>query len=1083
MKKSILLLMLLVVFSTRAFSQNWQEYNRQTITLFNQGDYQQAAIYGEKALKLAEKSLGKDDFNYGTLLNNLANIYERMGQYDKAIYFATEALDNAEKNLGKDHPDYGMLLNNLAELYRVMGHYAEALPLYLEALENTEKAWGKSHPDYGICLNNLAILYKSMGEYERALPLALEALENVEKALGKDNFKNSFILNNLAGIYVSLGHYNKALPLYLEAVEITEKFFGKDRSYYGVSLNNLAGLYKTMGQYDKALTLYVKALEITEQTLGKDHYAYGTRLNNLARLYKIMGHYDIALPLLVEALENTEQALGKDHYHYGNRLNNLAQLYQRMGQYDKALSLFVEALEYTEKALAKDHTSYGKSLNNLASMYRSLGQHDKALSLYLEALENIEKTLGKDHFYYGILIDNQAGIYESMGHYKKALTLYLKAIENTEKALGKDHFEYGSRLNNLAGLYQRMGQYDKALPIYLEALGNIQKSLGEEHLTYGICLGNLALLYEINDQYDNALSHHLEALENIYLQLEQAFSFMSESEKEQFVNTVNFNFKGYQSFFTRYSTEKPEVAGHAFDVELATKGMILHSGIQVRETIMNSGDSSAIAIYEEWLMLRNILARQYSMPLANRRSDLHEVESKSERLEAELSRLSSDFREATALFDTRWQDIQSALEPGEIAIEFASFDYRSNQGWTDSTLYIAIVLGKDDLHPQLVPLFEQRQLDEILDREKSSDEGFVTNLYRGFERLTGPEPSAGYGKQLYELIWEPLEEYVPEGSTVYFSPSGSLHQIAFAAIPVGEDTLLMDRYQLRQLSTTAMLTREVNATNITATGIALFGGINYDSDEEELLAAVADVNAHRGFSRSIPDDIDRGNENWTYLPGTLREVEQIVTLTADYGLNTQLFSGVEALEEQIKALAGPESPYVLHIATHGFFFPDPIREQRESLHLMGEDLHVFRASDNPLQRSGLLFAGANRAWSGEAVPDGFDDGILTAYEVSNLYFGNTRLVILSACETGLGDINGSEGVFGLQRAFKQAGAEYLLMSLWKVPDNATAEFMVYFYEKWLSGETIPDAFKATQEYMKQQYPNDPYSWAAFVLVR
>jgi CHAT domain-containing protein len=226
-----------------------------------------------------------------------------------------------------------------------------------------------------------------------------------------------------------------------------------------------------------------------------------------------------------------------------------------------------------------------------------------------------------------------------------------------------------------------------------------------------------------------------------------------------------------------------------------------------------------------------------------------------------------------------------------------------------------------------------------------------------------------------------------------------------------------------------------------------------------------------------------GSTPWTYLPGTFDEVTAIKELAREYNVRTSLFTGTEAREEQLKKIGAHANPSVLHIATHGFFFPDADKS------FLNEDMStrsgklVFKTSDNPLDRSGLLFAGANHAWSGHASPEGTDDGILTAYEAASIYLGQTRLVVLSACETGLGDIKGSEGVFGLQRAFKSTGAEYLMMSLWQVPDKETSEFMTFFYTRLLRGFPIPDAFKYAQEQMKQKYYDEPYKWAAFVLVR
>jgi len=228
----------------------------------------------------------------------------------------------------------------------------------------------------------------------------------------------------------------------------------------------------------------------------------------------------------------------------------------------------------------------------------------------------------------------------------------------------------------------------------------------------------------------------------------------------------------------------------------------------------------------------------------------------------------------------------------------------------------------------------------------------------------------------------------------------------------------------------------------------------------------------------VSDDVTRGG-SWQYLPGTEKEVNTIDSLGQQKKYAVFSKSGNVATEESIKALSGNASPVVLHIATHGFFFPDP---KTDTIKNKFASANVFRQSDNSLFRSGLLFAGANNAWTGKQIA-GIDDGILTAYEVSNLYLPNTKLVVLSACETGLGDIEGNEGVYGLQRAFKIAGVENLIMSLWKVPDLETGEFMQLFYKNIFDKQSITDAFYNAQAIMKNKYRNEPFKWAAWILVR
>jgi CHAT domain-containing protein len=195
-----------------------------------------------------------------------------------------------------------------------------------------------------------------------------------------------------------------------------------------------------------------------------------------------------------------------------------------------------------------------------------------------------------------------------------------------------------------------------------------------------------------------------------------------------------------------------------------------------------------------------------------------------------------------------------------------------------------------------------------------------------------------------------------------------------------------------------------------------------------------------------------------------------------------VLAGDSATEESFKALKGKNSPGIIHIATHGLFFPEPSKKIKNDSSGIAEYENVFSQSNNPLLRSAILFAGANNFWKGKPI-EGIDDGILTAYEVSNEFLPATRLVVLSACETGLGDIQGTEGVYGLQRAFKMAGVQYLLMSLWQVPDNETAEFMQAFYQHLFDHYSIENAFHHAQTLMKNKYRQDPFKWAAWILVR
>jgi len=288
-----------------------------------------------------------------------------------------------------------------------------------------------------------------------------------------------------------------------------------------------------------------------------------------------------------------------------------------------------------------------------------------------------------------------------------------------------------------------------------------------------------------------------------------------------------------------------------------------------------------------------------------------------------------------------------------------------------------------------------------------------------------------------------------------------LNQIPLAAL-VKNKQFLSTKYNLIQLSSTDVLKNDLTEPNKKT--LLLIGGVDYNNNGFKI-----DQTDHTINNNQITSNTEI--EEWKYLPGTLSEIERIQSLLDKNQLLFNALSGSKATEENFKKLSG-KSPSVLHIATHGFF-------KEKERHLKNKN-ELLLKSENPLTRSGLILAGANTITKNK-LSTSSEDGVLTALEISNLNLTNTEIVILSACETGLGDIEGSEGVYGLQRAFKMAGVDLIVMSLWQVPDKETAEFMDLFYSKWLKENNVRTAFNNTQKIMQNKYKNEPYKWAAFVL--
>jgi CHAT domain-containing protein len=871
------------------------------------------------------------------------------------------------------------------------------------------------------------------------------------------------ICDSLGNLYINQSKYEMAEPILLEAKQIKEKVLGKESIDYASSCNDIGSLYRLMGKYEDAEPFLSEAMQIREKIFGKDNSRYAQSCNELAILYWYMGNYEKAEPLYLKAAQIWEKNFGKDHPFYAKGYNNLAVLYQKMGQYEKAEYYYLKAKEVKEKILGKEHPDYATGCNNLGGLYVDMGQYEKAEPLFLEAKQIREKVFGKEHPDYAVSCNNLGSLYATMGQYEKVEPLFLEAKQIREKKTGKEHPAYASSCKNLADLYTKTGQYEKAEPLYLEAKQIREKMLGPEHPDYTkscIALGNL---YWDMKKPEKANEFYIEAFESQNIQINKIFRFTSEAEQQFYLKT-NTDLENYILSFNK-STYPHSGQELSYDISLCSRNLILSSSLQLRQIVYEADDTSIQTKYNIWINLREQLAFWYAKPVTQRTAYVKDLEQQTDSLEKELTRISLGFEKEEIKNKASRKNIQQALKPNEAAIEFVQFHFYNGTRWTDSTYYVALLLTKTSKEPEFIPLFESRQLNNII--KTGNSHKTITSIYK-----------SGKANTAYNLIWKPIDKHLDGITKIYFASAGLLYRISLQALPVNDQQVLSDKYQLVQLNTTASLTDQSKNRIDTTDKIYLYGGIQYDVDSATLKQTVMAYHHDTEIRHFVPDDLTRGG-SWQYLPGTEKEVNKIDSLGQQRKYTVFSESGNVATEESIKAFNGNASPVVLHIATHGFFFPDPKTDTIKNKFASG---NVFRRSDDPLFRSGLLFAGANSAWQGKQI-EGVEDGILTAYEASNLYLPNTKLVVLSACETGLGDIQGNEGVYGLQRAFKIAGVENLIMSLWKVPDKETAEFMELFYKNLFDKQSIEDAFYSAQTVMKNNYRKEPYKWAAWILVR
>jgi tetratricopeptide (TPR) repeat protein len=893
-------------------------------------------------------------------------------------------------------------LNQQVKQLIEQGKYQEAIPIAEKAVEAAKRVRGPQHPETADALNNLGLLFKKTGDYAKAEPLYQEALRIRQKVLGSENPGTATSLNNLAGLYLDMGEYAKAEPLLQEALQIYQKALGPEHPYTATSLNNLALLYRIMGEYAKAEPLDLEALRIFQKVLGPANPYTATSLNSLAELYQDVGEYEKAEPLLQEALRIWQKVLGPEHLDTATGLNNLAELYQDMGEYEKAEPLLQEALRIRQKVLGPENPDTATSLNNLALLY------------------------------------------QNMGEYAKAEPLYQDALRIRQKVCGPEHADTALSLNNLAGLYLHMGDYAKAEPLYQEALGIRQKVLGPEHTYTASSLDNLAFCEFDLGRIDEATALARQASAARLTILSKIFSFTSEQQRLAYLNI----FHPYSLFPFLRGTETDLAAA-----VLRYKGVVLDSIIEDRLLAEASGGSEDRKLVERLNLDKGELGQLLLQPAqklsAETNQRIEALEGEVEKIESELAQHVAGLGQARHALGVSLEQVQLTIPNDGALIEYLRYGHYLGKGkW--EWRYGAIVLFSKGA-PLWIPLGKAKDVEQLVRR--------YGRLVRGSPE---EEELSANLQALYEALWEPIGQVLPsQTKRIIISPDGELNFISFATLLTKDKQFLAQTYEVQYVASGRDLLREPKPS--TTKEVVLFANPDFKLGSTVLLAKADDGSSDPGPKRMRGSE-KRDVEDWSFenITGTQKERDELVKKFIGWGWTPTDFTAKEATKE---ALLKIHSPYILHLATHGFFAkedPTSAKTEPESSLKAVTKSKFFK---NPMHRSGLALAGAQttiEAWERDEVPPVENDGILTAEDVSTLDLKGTWLVTLSACDTGSGEARAGEGVMGLRRGFIEAGAQNLLMTLWPISDEVTVRIMSDFYDAAHKTGNAPEALADVQ---------------------
>ncbi len=897
-------------------------------------------------------------------------------------------------------------------------------------------------------------------EYDQAIEYIEQSIKIRKRQLGDDHPEYFSALSWLAFIHMNLGQYQESESLYLQCKKGMQNYYGENHPTFAELLFDMASLYSRMSLFEKAESNYQKTLSIRKKVFGKFHKVYSLTLINTASLYTQMGKFEESEQLYTEALSINEQLGDNSGFNHAHALSGFGWLYSKMGQYEKAVKPLQQSIDLYDQIFGPSNLYSITPMNDLAIIHKRLGNYEKAESISSKLVDTWATQYGKENVTYPILLNNLANIYTQTKEYDKAESIYLEALQISKKMAGEKSVSYGDFSANLASIYLETKDYEKAESKLLIAQ-EIQKDIkGTSHPDYANVLHKLGNLYEQTEQFEMAAKVYTEANDITKLMLENAFTFMSEKEKQLYHKRSLVSFSNVKALGFKHKSQ--EFLASLYNSILYEKGLHLNSSIQTKQFVFAQKDSSLLSIYNQLNETKQRLYNQYQLPLAQR-DDTQVLNNEITDLEKQLAKASNSFRLDQALNNINMPEIAEKLQKGEVAIEFSRyFNTHDSIGY-----YAACVvdhMGKLDY----VALTTEDELLKKLNINGVTDANYVNALYGQENRgLVVSQDQTN----LYELVWQPIDSILNEVHTIYYSPTGYLNRLNLNAIGLDEETVLADKYKMIEMFSTRSiaLQDEKSYNNIAYT----VGGVQYENLE-------SDGSANAANSKDLAyADISRNNKvkSWNYLRWTQKETETINSLLADNQFEIWSRTGNQATEEDFKSLGtdGP-SPRFIHLATHGYFLPKVSLEEEDP------DQRSFRLSDHPLLRSGLILSDGNAAWLGLDTGNQKEDGILTAYEVSGMNLSNTELVVLSACETGLGEITSIGDVYGLQRSFRMAGVKYLIMSLWQVPDRATSLFMTSFYSNYLGKNlSISEAFNKTQLEMRDRF-FDPYDWAGFVLI-
>ncbi|MGB0402958.1 MAG: CHAT domain-containing protein [Salibacteraceae bacterium] len=989
--------------------------------------------YGENAPKYSMALLELSNFNidmqdeFSSSKNNYENHFE----------------DIVEKQLHNHHPKYSLYLTYYARLKTYLDDYTAAYDLSSQAAKIADERFGASSEEYALALIEMASINIDKGEFDQAENQLERATELIKEEGSKNSLSNYHALMELAELYQISGKYDKADATIRKAHKYAKKS-GENQGLSAASSDELAALYITQGRYKAAEDILKKSIELNEKKYGEEHYRLVKPYALYSKLYLVTGEYILSEKMIQKSLDISKTTLGDTSVDYMDNLTQLGEIYIAMGNYKEAREIYTDARKLINDKFGDNNYREAQILQQLADVnFKSDNSDLKIITKYLdEAKEIVTTNFSSSHPQYAYLLEYEAKVLVDYKEYDKAKV----NLEDAQKIwLGlykKEHINVAQNEILMGDLLYKKGEFAEALKNYSDASKTIKDVQDDNHPEYIETRSKMGKSLFAKGDLKGAMVIYNETTVKYLEYLDKYFPALSEQEKGRYWNSIKGDFETYNSLALAFSGKKGKTrktVGKIYDFKLSTKAILLSSSAKLKNRIVNSGDGELLYKFGLYNEYREDITRGLSMSPSEREEqgiDLGALEKEVNSLEKELSEQSEDFADAFDSEQFTWKDVKATLKPNEYAIEIVRFRHWDVQ-FTDSIIYMAMIVHSKSKAPEPVILSNGNQLDS-----------------KFFKYYTNTIKYKVKDKKSYTQFWAEIDSKIPDDATIYVSADGVYNQMNIETLIDSSGNYLIDKNEIYYVSNTKDLVLEAkDETKKSYSNTAfLIGNPEFAGDKSKIA------------SSNTVSSIEP-------LPGAEKEIKDVNKLLHRYNWKKKTLIGAAATETAIKEM---ESPRVFHVATHGFFKDEDKSKQAK------EDKGDI--ADNPLLRSGLLFTGAGELLANNNIYDfNKKDGILTAYEAMNLNLDNTELVVLSACETGRGEIKSGEGVYGLQRSFLVAGADNVIMTLFKVNDAVTQELMNDFYAHWLEGENKRDAFQNAKKRIKEKY-DKPIYWGSFMLI-